>query len=105
MIIRGDRNVAFQAIVSVMDLVLNLRCRRTRSRPKTRRHVTPPIAKRPNLLALDVALVLFGMLVMALVLKLLRVGRSRPDAHALTYLLGVPTVLIALSMITRVSDQ
>jgi hypothetical protein len=60
------------------------------------------IKKSSGLLALDTALLLLGMLVLLMVLKMLRFDDSNPAYNAWTYLLGVPTALIAISMITRV---
>lgn len=58
--------------------------------------------KSSGLWALDAALLLFGLMVLLMVLRLLRFDDPRPLYNAWLYLLGVPTVLIATSMITRV---
>lgn len=51
---------------------------------------------------MDAALLLFGLMVLLLVLRLLRFDDPNPLSNAWLYLLGVPTILIATSMITRV---
>ena len=51
---------------------------------------------------LDLALALLGGLVLFLVLRLLSFEASEPLKNAWTYVLGVPTVLIAVSMLTHV---
>ncbi len=51
---------------------------------------------------MDAALLLFGLMVLLLVLRLLRFDDPNPLYNAWLYLLGVPTILIATSMITRV---
>ena len=58
--------------------------------------------KKPGLWALDAALLLLGMLVLLLVLRLLRFDDPNPIYNAWTFVLGIPTILIATSMITRV---
>jgi len=55
-----------------------------------------------GLWALDAALLLFGLMVLLMVLRLLRFDDPNPLNNAWLYLLGVPTILIATSMITRV---
>jgi hypothetical protein len=60
------------------------------------------IKRKNSLIALDVAMLLLGMLVMVLVLKLMRFDHPDPRYNAWTYLLGVPSILIAISMLTRV---
>ena len=60
-------------------------------------------AKRHSgLWALDAALLLLGLMVLLLVLRLLRFDDPDPLHNAWLYVLGVPTGLIATSMITRV---
>ena len=61
------------------------------------------IAKNGNVLwPLDLALALLGGLVLFLVLRLLSFEDSDPLKNAWTYVLGVPTVLVAVSMLTHV---
>ena len=61
------------------------------------------IAKKGNVLwPLDLALALLGGLVLFLVLRLLSFEDSDPLKNAWTYVLGVPTVLVAVSMLTHV---
>ena len=64
------------------------------------------VAKRKKsgtgLWALDAALLLLGLMVLLMVLRLLRFDAPDPLYNAWLYILGVPTVLIATSMITRV---
>jgi len=55
-----------------------------------------------GLWVLDAALLLLGLMVLLMVLRLLRFDDPDPLYNAWLYLLGVPTVLIATSMITRV---
>ena len=57
---------------------------------------------KPGLWALDAALLLLGMMVLLMVLRLLRFDDPNPLYNAWIYILGVPTTLIATSMITRV---
>jgi hypothetical protein len=58
--------------------------------------------KKGNVLwPLDLALVLLGGLVLFLVLRLLSFDDSNPLKNAWTYVLGVPTVLVAVSMLTH----
>ncbi len=58
--------------------------------------------KNSGLWVMDAALLLLGLMVLLLVLRLLRFDDPDPFYNAWIYLLGVPTVLIATSMITRV---
>ncbi len=58
--------------------------------------------KNSGLWVMDAALLLLGLMVLLLVLRLLRFDNPDPFYNAWIYLLGVPTVLIATSMITRV---
>jgi hypothetical protein len=51
---------------------------------------------------LDLAFVLLGSLVLFLVVRLLRFDNPDPIQNAWTYILGVPTVLISVSMLTHV---
>ncbi len=60
------------------------------------------IKKNSGLWALDAALLLLGMMVLLLVLRLLRFDDPDPLRNTWLYVLGVPTCLIATSMITRV---
>lgn len=63
----------------------------------------PNSTKRGNLLwPLDLALALLGGLVLFLVLRLLDFSDPNPLKNAWTYVLGVPTVLVAVSMLTHV---
>lgn len=55
-----------------------------------------------GLLAMDLALLLLGMAVLLLVLRLLKFDDPNPLYNAWVYLLGIPTSLIAISMLTRV---
>ncbi len=58
--------------------------------------------KNSGLWALDAAMLLLGLMVLLLVVRLTRFDDPRPLTNAWSYLLGVPTILIATSMITRV---
>ncbi|MEQ1825156.1 MAG: prenyltransferase/squalene oxidase repeat-containing protein [Pirellula sp.] len=58
--------------------------------------------KSSSLIALDSSLLLLGMLVMLMVFKLFRFDDPNPIHNAWTYIIGVPTVLIVISMLTRV---
>ena len=58
--------------------------------------------KNSGLWALDAAMLLLGLMVLLLVVRLMRFDDPRPLTNAWSYLLGVPTILIATSMITRV---
>ena len=51
---------------------------------------------------MDAALLLFGLMVLLMVLRLLRFDDPNPLYNSWVYLLGVPTILIATSMISRV---
>ena len=64
----------------------------------------PATRAKPNsgLIALDAALMLLGVLVLLLVVRLLSFDDPNPFYNAWTYLLAIPTVLIATSMLTRV---
>lgn len=64
----------------------------------------PATRAKPNsgLIALDAALMLLGVLVLLLVVRLLNFDDPNPFYNAWTYLLAIPTVLIATSMLTRV---
>lgn len=64
----------------------------------------PATRAKPNsgLIALDAALMLLGVLVLLLVVRLLSFDDPSPFYNAWTYLLAIPTVLIATSMLTRV---
>ncbi|XZE18685.1 prenyltransferase/squalene oxidase repeat-containing protein [Pirellulaceae bacterium SH449] len=62
-----------------------------------------PAEKKGNMLwPLDLAFTLLGALVLFLVLRLLSFDSPDPLKNAWTYVLGVPTVLIAVSMLTHV---
>ena len=54
-----------------------------------------------GLLLLDIAFVLFGALVLYLVVRLLSFDDPNPLQNAWTYVLGVPTVVVAVSMLTH----
>jgi hypothetical protein len=58
--------------------------------------------KSSSLWAMDAALLIFGLMVLLLVLRLLRFDDPNPFYNAWLYLLGVPTILIATSMLSRV---
>ncbi len=58
--------------------------------------------KNSGLWALDAALSLLGLMVLLMVVRLMRFDDPHPLSNAWFYLMGVPTVLIATSMITRV---
>ena len=58
--------------------------------------------KNSGFWALDAAMLLLGLMVLLLVVRLTRFDDPRPLYNAWSYLLGVPTILIATSMITRV---
>ena len=60
------------------------------------------INRSSGLWALDAALLLLGLMVLLLVLRLLRFDDPNPLQNAWIYVLGVPTCLVATSMITRV---
>ncbi|MFN7874204.1 MAG: prenyltransferase/squalene oxidase repeat-containing protein [Pirellula sp.] len=63
----------------------------------------PTSTRKGNLLwPLDLALTLLGGLVLFLVLRLLDFSDPNPLKNAWTYVLGVPTVLVAVSMLTHV---
>ena len=51
---------------------------------------------------MDIALLVFGLMILWLVLRLLRFDDPNPIYNAWLYLLGVPTILIATSMLSRV---
>ena len=55
-----------------------------------------------GLMLLDVAFALFGVLVLYLVVRLLRFDDPNPLQNAWTYVLGVPTFVVAVSMLTHV---
>jgi len=55
-----------------------------------------------GLLLLDVAFALFGALVLYLIVRLLSFDDPNPLQNAWTYVLGVPTVVVAVSMLTHV---
>ncbi len=66
----------------------------------TRNRVTS--RSKPGLWALDAALLLLGMMILLMVLRLMRFDEPNPLYNAWIYILGVPTIMIATSMITRV---
>jgi hypothetical protein len=61
-----------------------------------------PTKNKAGFWVLDAALLFLGMMVLLLVLKLLSFDDPNPLNNAWLYVLGVPTCLIATSMITRV---
>lgn len=65
---------------------------------------SPATRAKPSsgLVTLDAAFMLLGVLVLVLVVRLLRFDDPNPFYNAWSYLLAIPTVLIATSMLTHV---
>ncbi len=102
-IIRADKSAEVQPVVTIMDLCTLLKVPATSlQRSPNRNHELPIPNNATSLLLLDTAYFLLGGLVLFLVLTLLPLDDPNPLRNAWTYILGVPTTLIALSMLTHV---